>query len=551
MENHPKLIIIGLDGATFSVLNPLIKANLLPNLKKLFEKSAQRTLLSTIPPITALAWPTFFTGKNPGRHGLLSWQEPLNSDFKRPWISSKKIREPKIWHYLNAKGFQTCVANMPVTYPPEPLDGVMISGMLTPNIESEFTFPAKLKTEILANFPNFKTDIDVQQTKRHRYNHKERLQFLEEARNLTTIRGSSFRWLLAQQHPDVAIFVFELPDRLQHILWKQISYLPNAENSSSSAQEIRDSLIDCYQVMDEEIGKLLNNIPQSTYTISLSDHGFGPIHTNVHLNDWLAQQEFLNYSSLKAGGWNLLRQYGRRFKKWIPTSLVSKTKKAIPLYMAIDWSKTKAYSGLPSEYGVFLNCVDREPAGIVTKEAYESIRSQIIDALRKWKHPNSHERIMKQVYRREEIYSGNHLEHAPDIVFELQSGFYISDLTAPHQDSFFSDISFEDWGFHEREGIFTISGPGINQERNAELVNMEDLLPTILYALGIPIPTDLDGELIETAFLESWLHQHPIQFGKQQDFDNLVMQYDNRNAYTQSEEDIISERLKGLGYINE
>ena len=157
-----KAMVIGLDGATFRVLDPLMKAGFMPNLEEAMGKGARGELLSTVPPVTALAWPSFFTGKNAGKHGLLGWQERLNEDFKRPWISAKKIDGPKLWHVLNQEGFRTCVVNVPVTYPPEPLDGVMVSGMLTPGLQAEFTYPPDLREALLAAVPGYRVDVDVQ-----------------------------------------------------------------------------------------------------------------------------------------------------------------------------------------------------------------------------------------------------------------------------------------------------------------------------------------------------------------------------------------------------
>ena len=130
MSEHLKALIIGLDGATFSVFDRLMAAGHLPNLKKLLAVSARRPCLSTIPPITALAWPTVMTANNPGKHGLLGWQEPLNAHFERPWSNARQVRGYRIWHYLNAVGYRVCLANVPVTYPPEPIDGAMVTGML-------------------------------------------------------------------------------------------------------------------------------------------------------------------------------------------------------------------------------------------------------------------------------------------------------------------------------------------------------------------------------------------------------------------------------------
>jgi predicted AlkP superfamily phosphohydrolase/phosphomutase len=554
MSDHPKLLskllILGLDGATYSVLDPLIEAGYMPNLQRLLATSARMPLLSTIPPITALAWPTVMTGNNPGKHGLLGWQEPLNEAFERPWANARKVHGAKIWHYLNAMGYRVCVANVPVTYPPESLDGTMVTGMLTPSLNTDFTYPRALKKELLAEIPEYAIDIDVRRTHRHRYGHKKQVEFLTEAQNITRIRGRSFRWLLAREKPEAAFFVFELPDRLQHLHWRQIAFLPEAENDSPEAAAMRDALLENYRVLDEEVGKLLHGLDESTPVVVLSDHGFGPTDTNIHLNDWLAQHGWLQFQKYRAGGWNVLRQVGRRFKRWIPDSLITRTKSSLPLYKTIDWSKTVAYAGSPSEYGIFLNRAGREPAGIVAEDDNETVRDQIIEALKLWRHPDDQRPVMKAVYKREDVYTGPYASLAPDIIFELERGFYISDITAPSPGELFSDVSHETWGFHEREGIFAMKGPGILAGDLNGVAHLAQILPTILYALDFPLPEDIDGRPLTNIFDPEWLSSHPIKVGLTVD-PAAHFAGDDDSGYSESEEELVAERLRNLGYFND
>ena len=157
-----ELLVIGLDGATYSVIEPLINDGHLPNIKEAIYNGCHGVLESTLPPVTALAWPSFFTGLNPGNHGLLSWQLPLNKEFKRPLNNSLNVTGNKLWQILNHNEKIVYVVNVPVTYPPEPIIGGMITGMLTPNLAANFTFPNNLKQDLLQVVPNYQLDIDIQ-----------------------------------------------------------------------------------------------------------------------------------------------------------------------------------------------------------------------------------------------------------------------------------------------------------------------------------------------------------------------------------------------------
>ena len=551
MTHKLKLLLIGLDGATFKVLDPIMQAGHMPRLTAILRQSATATLLSTVPPITALAWPTIMTGKNPGKHGILGWQEPLNDAFERPWTNARQVKGAKLWHIANAMGHRACVVNVPVTYPPEPINGVMVSGMLTPSIEAEFTTPPIAKKELLHQFPAYKTDIDARTTGQHTYNHKQLLGFLEDAKNTTKTRAESFRWLLDKEKATCGLIVFEMSDRLQHFLWKQISYLPGVMDATSEAQEMRDQLLACFDVLDEQIGLLIDSYQgDETTTIFLSDHGFGPMQKNVHVNDWLAQQGWLAYDSLKGGGWQLLRRLGARFKRWIPHRVIKRTKQAIPLYKTFDWSKTMAYSGTPSEYGVFINVVGREPKGVVSSADYDSVRQMVIDALQAWEDPSTGQKIMTAVHRREDVYAEAFRHQAPDIIFELASGYYISDITSLDKHAVFTDISHTTWGFHERDGIFAIHGKNIGEDLARVVADAQDVTPTILHALDWPIPNDVDGRVLTELFQPEWTAKHPIQFAEPLNIEPEHAAVDD-GGYSADDEALIEERLRSLGYLGE
>ncbi|RLC82088.1 MAG: hypothetical protein DRJ03_10635 [Chloroflexi bacterium] len=540
-----KTLVIGLDGATFTVLTPLMQAGYMPNLQKALARGASSELLSTIPPVTALAWPSFMTGKNPGQHGLMGWQERLNDHFERPWVNQNHIRGSKLWHLASMAGLRVCVFNVPVTYPPEPLNGVMVAGMLTPDLKTEFTYPPELGEALLSAAPDYQIDIDVQHTRRDTRNLDAILCFLDEAERITRARGKALRWLLDREQPDLTVAVFEMPDRLQHILWQYIERLPAPLDKTKRASIIRERLLTCYQALDEEIGQLINGFsPREDYLAFLSDHGFGPWITNIHLSDWLAQQGWLTYDSRRVSRWEVLRWAGSHMKRWLPGFLLSKARRALPLLNTLDWSQTWAYAGLPTEYGIFLNVREREPAGIVEPTSYEALRTEIIEALCEWHDPRVKQPIIKAAYRREELYAGHFVTHAPDIIFELQRGYRVSDLTG--RGDLLSDVSQESWGFHEREGIFGMSGPGILSGTELKQVSIQDIMPTLLYSLGLPVPDDLDGRVLIELFTPAWRSVHPL-------YSQTVAETETATeiirSYSVAEESLVAERLRGLGYL--
>ena len=139
--DRPKVLVIGWDGADWGLLHPMMSAGVLPNLEAFLKKALTGDLLSTIPPATASAWSSFFTGLQPGRHGLITWQGPLNTEFERPLLNAGDIHGTRLWHRLGNAGKKVFLLNVPLTYPPEAVNGIMVSGMLTPNTEVQFTYP--------------------------------------------------------------------------------------------------------------------------------------------------------------------------------------------------------------------------------------------------------------------------------------------------------------------------------------------------------------------------------------------------------------------------
>jgi predicted AlkP superfamily phosphohydrolase/phosphomutase len=521
-----------------------MEAGHMPHLQSALASGVSGDLLSTVPPVTALAWPSFMTGKNPGQHGLLGWQGRLNARFERPWISGRGVKGAKLWHLANRAGLRACVFNVPVTYPPEPLDGVMVTGMLTPGLETEFTYPAELKAELLAAIPDYRIDLDVRHTQPNTQSSDAIQRFLDAGQSVTRMRGRAIRWLLDRERPQLAVVVFELPDRLQHILWRYIAELPAVLQGAQEATFIHKGLLACYQTLDEEIGRLLERLPATAYRVFLSDHGFGPWGTNVYLSDWLAQRGWLAYDRRRIGGWEALRWVGSRVKRWLPGSLKSRARRALPLLGTLDWSRTRAYPGLPTENGVFINVRGREPAGIVEPGDYEALRTDIITALREWRDGRTGEPVMTAVYRREDLYSGPFVDDASDVIFEPERGYRVSDLTG--RGSLLGEIS-EPWGFHEREGIYGMSGPGIVAAQTLGEVDIMDVMPTLLYALGLPVPDDLDGRALLEIFSPDWRSLHPLQTepgtagGVERETDTV---------FTAEDAELIEERLKGLGYLD-
>ena len=142
------VVIVGLDSASFDVIDPWLEAGELPNLQKLIAEGVSGKLRSTIHPMSGPAWASFMTGKNPGKHGIFDWTRHVDGGYEASLVNSMSLCGRTLWQIASEAGFTTGVVNVPVTYPPQAVDGYLVSGLLTPSSKSDFVFPPHLADEL-------------------------------------------------------------------------------------------------------------------------------------------------------------------------------------------------------------------------------------------------------------------------------------------------------------------------------------------------------------------------------------------------------------------
>ena len=166
MGNRGKMLVVGWDGATFDVIRPMLERGELPNLARLIDGGARGPLRSTMPPSSAVAWSTFMTGRAPANHGIFGFYRSNDHAYRARLIDSRDLDGPRFWDWLGEAGYRTGVINVPLTYPPRPLNGFLVGGMLTPGAEEIFTYPTDLTTHLRDGRPPF--PIEAQEMRRVR-----------------------------------------------------------------------------------------------------------------------------------------------------------------------------------------------------------------------------------------------------------------------------------------------------------------------------------------------------------------------------------------------
>jgi predicted AlkP superfamily phosphohydrolase/phosphomutase len=549
-----KVIVLGLDGATFDVLLPRVERGQMPNLERLLLNSAWGNLQSTTPPFSAQAWVSMMTGKNQGRHGVVDfWQRPVATDTgttgldpgeRRQFVTAQEIHGETLWHITSRYGLNTGVVNVPVTYPPAKIAGYMISGLLTPGGRDDFVHPTALKQEILDQVSDYNPDPFDPMTPSQR-------QVLE-------LKG----WMrkhevvcrhLMENHPvDLFVSVVQALDHLQHLFWNDIA---DADSQSERANLIDD----CYRMADEIIGHRLAALDEHSSLFLVSDHGFGPANKWFHVNRFLMERGLLVLGSPESGeGRSPLAQLGltpqrirklvrrldvlglrRRMGRMTRVTLGRRIDQA--LMPPIDWSRTQAVSGSPATEGIFINSHLVESGA-----AYETLRERLMAELLALRDPEGGGPLVANAYRREELYNGPFLKFLPDVVFDLGDGPYLaSDTLAATQivEPLPDDVL---QGRHRSNGIFIATGPGIEGGDWLEGLQIADVPPTVLYALDLPIPEDMDGRPLLELFSEDHRAANPVQYAPAEERSESAVGTD----YSAEDAEEMERRLRGLGYMS-
>ncbi|HZQ09656.1 MAG TPA: alkaline phosphatase family protein [Anaerolineae bacterium] len=563
-SSKPRVVVIGLDGATWTLLNPLLAQNKLPTLGTLIQNGSRAVLRSCIQPSSEQAWSAFATGKQNGKFGLYGFYQRAKNSYALEYINASQRRAATLWRILSDRQKKCIVVNVPLTYPVEPVCGALVSGLMTPGLHSQFTYPPELKKELLRELGEYIIDVDIE---RGESDVSSLGDLAERVQRMSELQTRAFEYLL-EKNPDwdFAMLVHRAPDILCHKFWRYQDPTHPLYNARE-AQQWGNVISDAFQYLDALNARILERVSdENTTIIVLSDHGFGALTHAVYLNLYFAQRGILAYRQQQANPIaSALRAGVTRLNNPVVGAVKQKMFEAFPhlksnlhysmAYGNIDWSRTQAYA-IGTMGNVYLNVRGREPNGIVEMQDYEATRDRVISAMRELCNPETNQPIFDFVYRREEIYNGDALDKAPDVVGLIDGPYHIAAVDWRGADGtksvveklgsqllFVSDTS----GQHRMDGILIASGAGIvpnasdaTHRTMTQSPNLIDLAPTILQLLGEPIPDDMDGRVVSGLLADKWT----VEYAAATTFENRM-----DGEYSEAEEKEIEERLAGLGYL--
>lgn len=489
-RSFPRFLILGLDGGTFDLLDPLMEAGHLPFLRSVAEGGLRAPLISVFPPKTIPAWFSFATGRDPGGLGIFGFTEPDGGPGKSRLVQTFRPSEA-IWDHLSRQGIRVGVLNFPLRAG-YALNGFVVPGMLS---ESPVTYPTNLREQLEKRLGEpYAAELPP-------YRDSARGEWIAQATRAVAQRGHAGEILCEEYRPDFLFALFRETDRVQHQHWAELA---------RSVSQIPPDLVRFWSAVDascQRIEAAFRSAGGPAVTMVISDHGHGHARADFFTNRWLAQQRFLKFRNggaqslrrralsklllaserlgptrrLVRAGADWLRAGGRR--EWVGR-LVTEESSFEAIAPKIDWERTLAFS-YPVPEGIYLNRYNPN----LTPAAGEAVKREIRQRLEAY--PDAH----IEVFDPKEIYRGQNLRNAPALLLrvdgmatELRMDFSYPEPMLRERPGFFYGT-----GVHRMAGILLARGEGIRPHVADSPFSLLDIAPTVMEGMGLPIPSTMDG----------------------------------------------------------
>jgi len=424
-EEGKKAVVLGIDGVPYTLLKRFIKEGIMPNLANLSAKGTLTPMTASIPEVSSTSWSTFMTGVNPGRHGIYGFMELQDGSYKWRFPNSSDIKSQTLWDVAGSHNQRSVVINVPSTYPARDLNGILTAGFVALDLKKA-TYPESAYAYLKGM--GYRMDVN---TKKAQESPAALAADIEET---FEIRKKALLHFFDNEDWNLFIGVITETDRLHHYLWVALNDPDHPQHAF---------FIDFYKKLDSFIGELYSRTGDEVPFCILSDHGFTTIRKEVYLNVWLKEQGYLS------------------FRKDAPGSLEDMN----PESRVFVLDPARFYIHLEGKY----------PNGSVSPRDYDSVRNTLKDELMSLTIEG--ENVIKSVFFKEELYTGDMIDRAPDLVVLSHEGF---DLKGSINKTELSGNSFLTGG-HTRDNAVLF----INRQIDSGDINIVDVGPTVLSLLGI------------------------------------------------------------------
>lgn len=461
--NDRKVIVIGLDCGTPQLIFDEYK-NDLPNISRMMEQGTWGPMRSTTPPITVPAWMSMMTSRTPGDLGVYGFRSrKAGADYgDMDIVNGRFIKEKKLWDYLGDAGKKVGLMGVPPTFPPSPVNGMMVTCFLTPDTSVDFTYPRELRKEIM----------DLIAPEDYIFDFANRTQapadeVLATIYKMTNQRQKIMRDWVTNKEWDFLMMVEMGVDRIHHYLWHHIDPKHKDHVPGNPYQK---KIKEYYQHIDRFIGELQSLAPEGTIFYIVSDHGAKRMEGMFVINEWLIENGYLVLKNK-------------------PANVVSIEK------ADVDWSKTKAWAWGGFYGRLFVNVKGREPQGIVEPSDVDALLEELRGKLKAVNGPKG-ESLDNQIYRSHELYPEGAYGDVPDLLIFWGDLFYKIAGTIGYNTLYIDqDDKGLDYGVHDWNGIFIKHDPQ-QPGKGQQQINILDVCPTILNDFGLEAPAGARGKAL-------------------------------------------------------
>ena len=497
-----RVVIFGVDGLAFRVIHPMMQAGYLPNFQALARDGVESILESKFPPFTPPAWMSLATGLKPAKHGVYDFWE-YDQQGRDQLVTGRKAGKA-IWNVLSEYGRRVLVVNVPLTYPPEPVNGYFVSGFPGASEHGDFTYPHAFREDVLARVPGYRVDVDKHAIRRGERTHA------EEVVQLIENRQALMRYLLREKEWDFVFVVYRLADHIQHKRWPEVMAM--------RPEELR-----YYQLLDEALGEARDAVGSDGSLFVVSDHGFQGTRAVFAINEYLARHHWLHSDR------NLHR--GRQMVEAVAKAAFKRAGIIYPVRMA----KRRIMNRLPRLHPVderakvrmtpYLTRQEQQAAGVSmpswsgTAGGYAVLRlsqpyspRQLADLrseLQALRDPSTGQPLLDGIYSTEVFGEGPYAPDEACLLLLASDGITFTPVLGK---PWLWEYEQRTFGTHQKDGIFYAYGPNIKAGMSGPQetpFQIYDVMPTVLHTLGLPLPDGLDGRVLREIFTTPIPEQGP------------------------------------------
>ncbi len=530
-------VLIGLDGATFTVLDGFMKDQpgegvVMPFLARMIETGYSGTLASTAHPLTPPAWTTVCTGRTPGAHGIYDFVrfEDLGDDVFFTLYDARDIRVETIWQIASHAGKTIASLNFPMMSPPPEVRGALVPGFVSWKHLRRNMYPQALFDRIKA-IPGFDAkelswDFEREGQIGDVMEDSELYRWVENHLPRDRQWFNIARTLLEEDDPDLFAVMLDGTDKIQHQAWHVLDPELWDPAKGEDARAVRALVLQYFRELDGYIEALVTAAGPEAHVIIVSDHGFTGAAKVVRINEHLGRLGYLEWRASDGSEQSRRRDMAN--------------------FANLDWTRSRAFCPTPSSNGIVIRRKSEKFPGGVTEAEYESFREKLIEDLMKLTDPDTGAPVIKEILKREEAFPGAAMEESPDLTLILcDHGFVSVRNRAPTVVTRPVPL-----GTHHPDGIFVMTGPGV-ENRSGQHLSIVDTTAIMAHALGLEIPADFEGRVPATLYDPDWRAENPVRIGAARaEAGAGAVSTSKEDASAEQKEEMLAQ-LRLLGYIED